>query len=117
MHTYFPAGPDRWTGDLRALRAGAREDTASLVLLGDFNATLDHAPMRDLLDAGLVDTHAELGRGGARTWPVTGGAVPRLVHLDHVLHGRDLVGVTVEELVVPGTDHTVVVAELAVPRG
>lgn len=117
VHTYFPAGPDRWTRDLRALRSGALEDTQASVLLGDFNATLDHAPMRELLGAGLVDTHVELGRGGARTWPVTGGAVPPLIHLDHVLHGRDLVGVSVEDLVVPGTDHKVVVAELAVPRG
>ncbi len=108
VHTFYPLGdPTRWTRDVDALRAAAHP---RLVLLGDLNATADHAPFRALLDAGLVDTHAELGRGWAPTWP----AVP-LAQLDHVLHGPDLVGVSVGEHRLPGTDHRAVVAELA-PR-
>ncbi|KAA2255493.1 endonuclease/exonuclease/phosphatase family protein [Solihabitans fulvus] len=111
VHTYYPAGdPDRWTRDMTALRAEAGPDA---VVLGDFNATLDHAPMRALLDAGLVDTHAELGRGWAPTWPAD-GALPPLLQLDHVLHGSGLAGVSVREQTLPGTDHRAVVAELAV---
>lgn len=109
VHTYFPAGDaGRWGRDMAALRAAASQD---VVLLGDFNATLDHAPMRDLLDAGLVDTHAELGRGWAPTWPADKVA---LIQLDHVLHGSGLAAVSASEHTVGGTDHRAVVAELAV---
>lgn len=116
VHTYYPVGdPRRWTRDMAALAAVARDSGPDMVFLGDFNATLDHAPMRDLLAAGLVDTHAELGRGWARTWPVGKTLVPPLVQLDHVLHGSGLVGVSVGERTVPGTDHRAVVAVLALP--
>lgn len=106
VHTYFPVGdPLRWKEDLEALRTEAGPD---VVLLGDFNATLDHAPMRSLLDAGLVDTHAELGRW-APTWPADKIA---LIQLDHVLHGSGLAAVDASEHTLPGTDHRAVVAEL-----
>jgi len=110
VHTYYPAGdPDRWTRDMVALKAVAHENS---VLLGDFNATLDHAPMRDLLSAGLVDAHAELGRGWAPTWPAD-RALPPLVQLDHVLHGHGFAAVAVGERTLPGSDHRLVFAELA----
>ncbi|GIF98125.1 endonuclease/exonuclease/phosphatase family protein [Catellatospora citrea] len=114
VHTYYPVGdPDRWTRDMRALAGVARDSGPDTVFLGDFNATLDHTPMRDLLAAGLTDTHAELGRGWARTWPVGMALLPPLVQIDHVLHGSGLAGVSVGERTVPGTDHRAVVAVLA----
>lgn len=114
VHTYYPVGDaERWTRDMRALAEVARDSGPDTVLLGDFNATLDHTPMRDLLAAGLTDTHAELGRGWARTWPVGMTLLPPLVQIDHVLHGSGLAGVSVGERTVPGTDHRAVVAVLA----
>ncbi len=110
VHTYYPVGdPDLWTRDLAALEAAAGENS---VVLGDFNATLDHAPMRGLLAAGLVDSHAELGEGWAPTWPAD-SALPPVVQLDHVLHGRGLAAVTTSEHTLPGSDHRLVFAELA----
>ncbi|MEU6816043.1 endonuclease/exonuclease/phosphatase family protein [Streptomyces sp. NPDC046860] len=115
VHTFYPLGdPERWTRDMTALAAVARRSGPDTVFLGDFNASLDHSPMRELLAAGLTDTHAELGRGWARTWPVGHALVPPLVQLDHVLHGSGLAGVSVGERTVPGTDHRAVVAVLAV---
>ncbi|MEV0460229.1 endonuclease/exonuclease/phosphatase family protein [Catellatospora methionotrophica] len=114
VHTYYPVGdPQRWTRDMAALASAARDSGPDTVFLGDFNATLDHAPMRDLLAAGLTDTHDELGRGWARTWPVGMNLLPPLVQLDHVLHGPGLAGVSAGERTVPGTDHRAVVAVLA----
>ncbi|MEZ3181847.1 endonuclease/exonuclease/phosphatase family protein [Streptomyces pimonensis] len=114
VHTYYPLGdPERWARDMAALTSLARSSGPDTVFLGDFNASLDHAPMRELLAAGLTDTHAELGHGWARTWPVGHPLVPPLVQLDHVLHGSGLVGVSVGEHTVPGTDHRAVVAVLA----
>ncbi|MET8176635.1 endonuclease/exonuclease/phosphatase family protein [Streptomyces clavifer] len=115
VHTYYPLGDaDRWTRDMTALASLARDGGADTVFLGDFNATLDHTPMRALLAAGLTDTHAELGRGWAPTWPVGTGIVPPLVQLDHVLHGPGLAGVSVRERTLAGTDHRAVIAVLAV---
>lgn len=107
VHTYYPVGgPGLWAQDMSALRAVAGRDA---IVLGDFNATVDHSPLRSLLAAGLVDTHAELGRGWAPTWPA---AFP-LVQIDHVLHGPGWAAVTASEHLLPGTDHRAVVAELA----
>ncbi|WP_299536868.1 endonuclease/exonuclease/phosphatase family protein [uncultured Streptomyces sp.] len=115
VHTYYPLGDaGRWTRDLDALAALARREGPDTVFLGDFNATLDHAPMRRLLAAGLTDTHAELGEGWAPTWPAGAAPVPPLVQLDHVLHGDGLAGVSVSGHSLPGTDHLGVLAVLAV---
>ncbi|MFE9768129.1 endonuclease/exonuclease/phosphatase family protein [Streptomyces sp. NPDC005808] len=114
VHTYYPLGDaGRWTRDMTALASLARRGGPDTVFLGDFNASLDHAPMRGLLAAGLTDTHAELGHGWPRTWPVGLPVVPPLVQLDHVLHGSGLAGVSVGERTLPGTDHRAVVAVLA----
>ncbi|MFI1933255.1 endonuclease/exonuclease/phosphatase family protein [Streptomyces sp. NPDC020330] len=114
VHTYYPLGsPQRWSRDMAALTSLAQRAGPDTVFLGDFNASLDHAPMRDLLAAGLTDTHAELGRGWAPTWPVGHALLPPVVQLDHVLHGPGLAGVSVSEHSVPGTDHRAVVATLA----
>ena len=85
-----------------------------MVVLGDFNADRDHAAFRRLLSIGLRDAHDERGRGLARTWPTR---LP-LLQLDHVLvrdgRGGRLVAEDVREVVVPGSDHRAVVADLAV---
>jgi endonuclease/exonuclease/phosphatase (EEP) superfamily protein YafD len=110
VHTYYPPGdPKRWTQDMQALAEAAKAAGKDSIFLGDFNATLDHAPMRSLLAAGLTDTHAELGRGWAPTWPA---GVP-LLQIDHVLHGSGLAAVRVDERTIKGSDHRAVFAELA----
>ncbi|MEU6236584.1 endonuclease/exonuclease/phosphatase family protein [Kitasatospora sp. NPDC047058] len=118
VHTYYPLGDaGRWSRDFAGLRAAATGATRNAVFLGDFNATLDHAPMRELLATGLTDTHAELGRGVSPTWPEDNADFPYLppvIQIDHVLHGDALTAVSVAEHRVPGTDHRAVVAELAV---
>ncbi|MFV2117511.1 endonuclease/exonuclease/phosphatase family protein [Streptomyces sp. Act-28] len=114
VHTYYPLGDaKRWARDMTALTSLARRSGPDTVFLGDFNASLDHAPMRELLAAGLTDVHAKLGRGWGPTWPVGHALVPPLIQLDHVLHGSGLVGVAVGERTVPGTGHRAVVAVLA----
>ncbi|WP_344325760.1 endonuclease/exonuclease/phosphatase family protein [Kitasatospora putterlickiae] len=118
VHTYYPMGDaGRWAEDFDELRAAVAGATRNAVLLGDFNATLDHAPMRALLGTGLTDTHAELGRGVAPTWPESNAYFPGLwpvIQIDHVLHGEALRAVSVAEHAVRGAEHRAVVAELAV---
>ncbi len=54
------------------------------LLLGDFNATFDHAPFRRLVATGYTDAAGKLGKGLTTTWPYDGRPVPK-VTLDHVL--------------------------------
>lgn len=107
-----PSLTDVWRSELENLAAAADPD-AMRVLAGDFNATLDHAAMRGVLDAGYLSSAAVLGEGLEPTWPV-GRAVPG-VAIDHVLvHPR--MGVDRLEVVeVTGTDHRAVFVEVSLP--
>jgi endonuclease/exonuclease/phosphatase (EEP) superfamily protein YafD len=102
----------RWQRELAALRSALVATGGQQVVAGDFNATRDHRPFRDLLDAGFVDC-ADAAR--QRSWPgftwPTGGRIPPVMRLDHVLVSQP--GTTVSEsqiIRVPGTDHRGVLA-------
>lgn len=84
------------------------------ILAGDFNATLDHAELRDVLDRGYRDAADVTGMGLVPTWPAADWRLPP-VTIDHVLADRRL-GIAeyaVEDM--PGSDHRAVFARLAVP--
>jgi endonuclease/exonuclease/phosphatase (EEP) superfamily protein YafD len=104
-----------WRGDLRALPP-ATPDGPLRILAGDFNATLDHAELRRLLDTGYTDAAAEVGAGLKGTWP-HGRRFPPPVAIDHVL-ADSRVGVRAFSVhPITGTDHRAVLAELVLPRG
>lgn len=87
------------------------------VLAGDFNATLDHAPLRRLLSSGYRDAADAAGAGLTGTWgPYDGDRIPP-VTIDHVLVDRRVGVRDVSVLRLPGSDHRPVYAELALPRG
>ena len=68
-----PAGQPRRRARLaRGDRGAARLATARgdvQILAGDFNATLDHAELRALLDRGYIDAADAAGEGWTPTWP------------------------------------------------
>ncbi|WP_193312805.1 endonuclease/exonuclease/phosphatase family protein [Georgenia subflava] len=103
VHVVPPASDntDRWLRDLRAVRGLCTDrGPAGLVLAGDLNATLDHAPLQDLgrCTAAAVDG----GVGGIATWPAR---LPSLIGstIDHVLVDGDSFETT-EALVVDRGD-------------
>lgn len=103
-----------WRTDLEA-EPPAIPDGPLRVLAGDFNATLDHAPLRRLLATGYVDAAEATGAGLVGTWgPYDGDLIPP-VTIDHVLADRriEVRRATVHPLA--GTDHRPVLAELALP--
>ncbi len=114
VHPHSPvSGPEpRWRRVLEGLpSAGTGEPW---VLAGDFNATLDHAALRDVVDRGYSDAGEATGKGLEPTWPL-GLTVPPLITIDHVLADRRL-GVAeygVEDL--PGSDHRAIYARLVMP--
>lgn len=116
VHTVAPVGrvpPSRWRAELAGLPR-PRPGATTRLLVGDFNATLDHQPLRHLLDTGYRDAADVLGRGLRATWP-TDTAITPVAAIDHVLVEQTCLVRSFETLPMPGADHRVVVAELVLP--
>jgi endonuclease/exonuclease/phosphatase family metal-dependent hydrolase len=114
VHAQAPvtrAETDRWRYDLSALPS-PQAGGPLRVLAGDFNATLDHRELRDVLDRGYRDAAAVVGAGLRPTW--RGASSPWLT-IDHVLAPERVAvrALTVHRLA--GSDHRAVVATLALP--
>ncbi|WP_308164819.1 endonuclease/exonuclease/phosphatase family protein [Nonomuraea sediminis] len=114
VHPYPPLGPQvvNWTEALQALPS-ASSDTIR-VLAGDFNASLDHASMRQLVGRGYKDAADEVGAGLIPTWPAN-KRIPPIITIDHVLVDQRVGVQEVSVLDVPLTDHRAVFAALTVP--
>lgn len=117
VHTTAPSSSEVTDGLPRSLanEPPATGDGPVHVLLGDFNATLDHVALRQLIATGYRDAADVTGDGLVMTWPYD-KVFPRIA-LDHVLADRR-VGVrrvAVHPLV--NTDHRAVFAELVLPPG
>lgn len=118
VHPYAPTELTQWDADHAAIRAAAREAEPDLIV-GDFNATLDHPPMRELGALGWHSAAELANEGWQPTWPsggvvsVLGVPVPSLVQIDHVLVGPRIAALGTHTIVLPGTDHRALVAEVA----
>jgi endonuclease/exonuclease/phosphatase family metal-dependent hydrolase len=104
----------RWRNDLIELAALQQAAPANLptVLLGDFNSSLDHRGLRNLLSTGLSYAASATGQGLWPTWPANSPAPP-FVQIDHVLVNSELAVVSFKTVPIPGSDHLAVVSELS----
>ncbi|MEV4173053.1 endonuclease/exonuclease/phosphatase family protein [Nonomuraea sp. NPDC049709] len=107
-----PSTVPEWAAGVAALPP-APASGPPRILAGDFNATLDHAVFRRLLDTGYTDAAASTGQGLNPTWP-QGRALPPLVTIDHVLTDARAGAVDVQVFDVPGSDHRALFADLRV---
>jgi endonuclease/exonuclease/phosphatase (EEP) superfamily protein YafD len=115
VHPVPPTGSsavETWEDGLSALPATGSPGPLTL-LIGDFNATLDHREFREVLDRGYVDAGDAMGGGLQPTWPER--LVRPGVTIDHVLADdrAAITGYEVHEL--PGSDHRAVSATLRLP--
>jgi endonuclease/exonuclease/phosphatase (EEP) superfamily protein YafD len=85
------------------------------LLAGDFNATLDHAELRRVLDRGYRDAAERAGVGLRPTWPAGKTLLPTLITIDHVLADRRVRVISARSVAIPGSDHRGVLAELLLP--
>ncbi|UBU17978.1 endonuclease/exonuclease/phosphatase family protein [Nonomuraea gerenzanensis] len=107
-----PSTVPEWEAGVASLPP-APSSGAPRVLAGDFNATLDHAVFRRLLDTGYTDAAASTGQGLTPTWP-HGRSLPPLVTIDHVLTDGRGTAVRTQVFDVPGSDHRALFADLRV---
>lgn len=115
IHTLAPSAPDNvgaWQAQFRQLEQ--LDTSRPSVLAGDFNATEDHRPFRDLLGQGWTDAHEPKGCGFDATWPTgPNWRLPLPVYrLDHVLVTDDFEVLDLRLADPGGSDHIPVVAEL-----
>jgi endonuclease/exonuclease/phosphatase family metal-dependent hydrolase len=116
VHVTTPRNDDQaflWEHDLGAL-PDAEPDGELQILAGDFNATLDHAKLRDVLDRGYRDA-AEVAGAGLAPTRSTDSTVPLPATIDHVLVDERVGVRSVTTHDVPETDHRAVVADLGLP--
>jgi len=117
VHPCAPSGPSRghcWHADL------ADQPTATVngpvrLLIGDFNATLDHAALRHLIASGYRDAADVVGAGYARTWPYDERWYMPAITIDHVLADRRVGVTSVSSHPVPNSDHHALFAALQLP--
>lgn len=116
VHTVAPSEPSR----IAAWRESfAKEPKATLdgpirILAGDFNATLDHSLMRELIASGYRDAADATGTGLAGTWgPYDGDLIPP-VTLDRVLVDKRAGVVGAKVFGLPNSDHRAVLAVVSI---
>lgn len=106
---------DRGLGSISQLR----EDDHTFVLMGDFNATWDHASFRYLLGGRFVDAGENAGEWFHMTYPANKKLfgvipVPAAVEIDHIVHDRGVVVGDLDAVTVSGSDHNALLGTLEV---
>lgn len=103
-----------WPGELVQLRTWCGPGAGPSLVLGDFNATLDHREFREGTQ-GCLDAGAVTGQGLTATWDA---AWPRWfgAQIDHVLAGGGPRPVSLQILDLPGSDHRALLARLTTSR-
>jgi len=103
----------KWQRELALIRETLTAVDEPQVVAGDFNASRDHRPFRDLLAAGFLDcADASQHRSWPGfTWPADGGMLA-VMRLDHVLVSRTATVRMTRAIRVPHTDHHGVLADI-----
>jgi endonuclease/exonuclease/phosphatase (EEP) superfamily protein YafD len=113
----IPPRHSRWIGEweevLSTLPSGGRG--TPWLLSGDFNATFDQAPFRDLVGRGYRDAGETAGKGLDATFPADGSLFPPPITIDHILADERFGIVEYEVEPLPDSDHHAIFAELALP--
>ncbi|RNL65230.1 endonuclease/exonuclease/phosphatase family protein [Nocardioides marmoriginsengisoli] len=102
--------PGDWRADWDVLNQVVPELDGPVILAGDFNTTVDHAPMRDLLGDRFQDAARTSNAGWQPTWPRGLG----LLTIDHVITSAPYAAISTSTYLVDGTDHRALVARLRI---
>lgn len=118
VHPCAPSSRSRsscWERDI-AQEPAATPDGAVSLLIGDFNATLDHKAFRAVLARGYRDAADVVGAGFETSWPYDERWFIPGVTLDHVVADKRVGVRRVAVHRIPRSDHKAVFAELVLPK-
>jgi endonuclease/exonuclease/phosphatase (EEP) superfamily protein YafD len=102
-----------WMSDGAAIAALAtRQMSSPLIIAGDFNATLEHLPLRRIMATGLADAVRQSESGWVPTYPSDVAFLPPLIGIDHILANRSFHANNAHSVPISGSDHLGLVAEL-----
>jgi endonuclease/exonuclease/phosphatase (EEP) superfamily protein YafD len=101
-----------WRNELGELPR-ATPDKRVRILAGDFNATLDHAAFRDLVDRGYADAGEEAGDGLDPTWSSLPTGPP--LTIDHIVVDSRCAISSYAVFDLPGSDHNAIISEVILP--
>jgi endonuclease/exonuclease/phosphatase family metal-dependent hydrolase len=101
-----------WENVLATLPSG--DHGTPWILAGDFNATFDQAPFRELVGRGYRDAGETAGKGLDGTFPAD-SLLPPPITIDHILADERFGIVEYEVEPLPESDHHAIFAELALP--
>lgn len=116
VHTTAPVPRywGQWKRSLDELALMRSHDDARYVFMGDFNATVDHAPFRDFLGDRFTDAAWQSGHGFTFTWPTDKPPLPRFAGIDHIVLDRGIVAGQMQVKRIAGSDHAALLATIAV---
>lgn len=103
-----------WVSELAMLRRWCGPGRGPNIVIGDFNATLDHAVLRSG-SAGCTDAAADRGNGLVATWP---SRWPRWfgAQIDHVFVNGGPRPASLAVLDLRGSDHRALLTSVVLPR-
>lgn len=101
-----------WAPSLHAIGDVALSTDAPTIVIGDFNTTFWHAPLRRLFRRGLRSAHLIHGKFLSGTFPVGRWRRP-VVRLDHVLVNDSVAVHAVCDFTVTGSDHLGIVVTVS----
>ena len=116
VHTTSPQPGywSQWNRALNELSLMQQKTGTAYVMMGDFNATYDHAAFRGILGSRFSDATRQAGHGLVFTWPANHTGVPAFAGIDHILIDQGMVAGQVQSKHVAGSDHAALLATLQV---
>lgn len=116
VHTTSPQPGywSQWNRALNELSLMQQNTGTAYVMMGDFNATYDHAVFRDVLGSRFSDAARQAGHGLVFTWPANRTGVPTFAGIDHIVIDRGMVAGQVQSKHVNGSDHAALLVTLQV---
>ncbi|WEV64950.1 endonuclease/exonuclease/phosphatase family protein [Bifidobacterium sp. ESL0732] len=116
VHTTSPKPGywNKWRTSLDDVAAMRSHKDNRYVLMGDFNATTDHTPFRNILGSRFHDAAQSSASGFVFTWPADKPGVPKFTGIDHIVLDQGIVAGQVATVPIPGSDHAALLATIAV---
>ncbi len=116
VHVHSPTSSRQsWATQLADLkRLFATYTGKPTIMAGDYNATVDHKPLRDLLDIGVFDANEATGRELAGSWPNHTALWPVML-IDHIIVTGGIKPLHTFEGQGVGSDHRPLIADVELP--